>query len=359
MRIPSLLFLILFCGALNLNAQKPGMQMPQGTAGKDYNLLDAQGRKTGVWIRVYKDQPEVMYYKGQFIAGVPAGVFEFYSTSGDRQSVVNHVQDTTINDVTIFYPGGLKVMSQGRYIGSLREGKWVRQKDGLWKSYDSNEVLRSEENYVFGELDGLCKYSYSNSKLVAAYQYKRGIRQGPFTTYYDNGKKEKEGNYLGDELDGEFMSWRENGTLESEGSYVKGLKDGTWFYYNTSGEPEVTVLYKLGKEIKRRNENGTFTEYYENGIPKSEYSYENGKRNGPFREWFDVGQFVQVPGSREDIEAGIMVREKLEGAQIKVEGDYLEDHPEGELIYYSTNGRIEKIETWEGGVLISTRKVGN
>jgi antitoxin component YwqK of YwqJK toxin-antitoxin module len=352
------IFLFLAIGLFPLVAftQKPGKVFPEGTAGVNYNLRDAKGKKHGQWIRVYKDQPSTLYYRGQFTSGIPIGKFEFYSTDGSLSSVVDHVKDSTINDVTFFYPDGSTVKSVGRYLGTLENGKWVRRKDGNWKTYSSAGVLLSDENYTADVLEGSCKYYYPTGKMVALYSYKSGQRSGPFSTWYENGKKEKEGFYLRDDFDGAYKSWHENGAMESEGSYASGVKEGTWYFYSSSGEPEITILYKKGVEVKRKHENGTFTEYYDSGIPKSEYSYESGKRNGPFKEWYDQGQFVQVPGSKEDAEVGIMYREKLEGVQLRIEGDYLNDQLEGDVIYYTEKGTIEKIETWAEGKLISVKE---
>jgi len=360
MKIPHLVFnLLMLTLSLSAFSQKPGTVFPSGEVGVDYNLRDSKGKKEGPWIRVYQEQPSVLYYRGRFKSGIPQGIFEFYAKDGSLLSTVNHVKDSTINDVVFFQPDSKTIKSQGRYTGSVVEGKWVRVKQGNWKTYDPSGMVRSDENYINDFLDGSCKYYYSNGKMVAIYAYVKGKFNGPFSTYYENGKKEKEGFYLNDEFEGDYKSWKENGTLESEGKYLAGLKDGNWNFYATSGMPEVTVLFKKGTEVKRRYENGTFSEYYDNGIPKSEYSYENGMKNGPFNEWFDQGQFVQVPGTPEDVKQGIAFREKLEGTQLRVSGDYVDDHYEGEITFYTPKGRIEKIEVWQNGELITTKAAGN
>lgn len=78
-------------------------------------------------------------------------------------------------------------------------------------------------------------------------------------------------------------------------------------------------------------------------------------KNGPFTEWYDVGQFVQVPASKEDVELGIVYREQLQGTQIKMKGDYLDDKLEGEVVFFRENGSIEKVEEWSVGKLVKTR----
>jgi antitoxin component YwqK of YwqJK toxin-antitoxin module len=78
-------------------------------------------------------------------------------------------------------------------------------------------------------------------------------------------------------------------------------------------------------------------------------------KNGPFTEWYDVGKYVQVPSTDEDREIGIVYREKLDGTQVKMKGDYVDDKLEGEVVYYRENGAIEKVEEWVDGKCIKTR----
>lgn len=353
----SLFALVLFSFfALVTQAQKPGLTFPEGVAGTDYNRLNAKGKKEGAWIRVYQSSPKVLYYKGQFSAGVPTGIFEFYYETGDLRSKVNHVKDTTINDVTNYHPDGVTILSEGRYVGKVIDKKFVRQKQGVWKLYDATGVLRAEENYLDDKLDGICKYMFENGKLISSSQYVAGVKNGPFTEYFDSGKKMREGFYEKDDYAGAFTSYNANGTVESQGKFEFGLREGQWRYNDTSGKPLVTILYKKGTEVKRQQENGTVNEYYESGIPKAEYNYADGKLDGPFQEWYDKGQFVQVPGTKEDLEVGIAYREKLDGTQLKREGDYMNGMLEGDIIYYKENGTIEKVETYTDGKLVNTKK---
>ena len=66
---------------------------------------------------------------------------------------------------------------------------------------------------------------------------------------------------------------------------------------------------------------------------------------------------MQVPGTKEDQEQGIIYRQKLEGTQLRMKGDYVNDKLEGEVVFYRENGNIEKIEEWVDGKLVNTRAV--
>lgn len=346
--------LILLSYAFPSFAQKPGAVWPTGTAGVDYNVTDAKKNRQGPWIRVYGNNPEMLLYRGQFKNNVPVGDWEWYYPTGELMTKMTHINgEAETYNVNYFLDG--KVMSEGKFVVKMIDGKKKRCREGQWKLYNESSVLLAEEFYTDSLLNGQCKYYYPSGKILAVHNFIGGVKNGPFVDYYENGKKEREGTYLAGDFDGDYTSWHENGNKESVGEFYKGQRNGTWYYYKSSGILEVSVLYKNGAETKRKYNEGTFKEYYDSQIPKSEYTYENGMKNGPFTEWYELGQYVQVPGTKEDMEMGIMMREKLEGTQVKMQGDYVNDKLEGEVIYYNEKGLITKIEVYEDGVLKETK----
>lgn len=330
------------------NNIKPGTLFPGGQPGVDYNKKDAKGKRDGLWVQQWRDTRNLLY-RGQYEHGKPVGEWQRFYPDGTLAATMNHIQDTIIVDAVFYHADGITKASQGRFQ--------KKQKEGNWKIWNESAILVSDENFKDSLLDGTCKYFFEGGQLLKLETYKLGRLEGPFTEYYESGKKKSEGNNSGGEKDGPFKQWFDSGTVDCEGKYVKGVQDATWYYNYPDGKPKVTVLYKRGKETKRKYENGTFKEYYDSQIPKSEYSFENGMKSGPFIEWYDKGQYVQVPGSTEDKEMGIIYREKLEGTQIRVKGDYVDDKLEGEVVYYRENGNIEKVEEWADGKLVNTRAV--
>jgi antitoxin component YwqK of YwqJK toxin-antitoxin module len=344
----------LFCGVLILcffavEAQ-PGLVWPQGQAGKDYNVADSKGKRQGPWIRAHAANPKALYYRGQFKDGVPVGEWEWYYESGELMTKMNHIKGDQITDNLTYYEKGGK-MSEGRFEKKKIEGKEKRCREGLWKFYDESGQLKAEEQYTDSLLNGEARYYYSNGKLASMMRYVNGTKEGAFIEFYDNGKKQREGTYLRGTYGGALATWYDTGMKETTGQYTKGLPDGTWYYYKSNGAIEVIVLYKMGKEQKRQYMEGTHMEYYDDGIPKCEYSWESGKKNGPFTEWYDLGHFEMVPDTKEDADLGIRMKEKLVGAVISRTGDYLDDQLEGEIKYFGTKGELIKTENYVGGKL--------
>lgn len=328
--------------------QLPGSIWPKGEAGIDFNVKNAKGQKDGLWIRTYEGSTN-LFSKGTFKKDVPIGVWEKYYLSGELQSIQTHLGKDSVQ-AQIFHTDGKTLMAKGLFV--------KKKKEGNWKMYEPNGILKNDENYTDSILNGACKYFFASGNLWKTLIYKQGIPNGPFTEYFENGKKRSEGTYLLDEKDGEYKAWFENGNPESSGKFVKGQMEGNWYYYNKDGSVQVAILYKLGKETKRKYQNGTIKENYDSGIPKSEYTYEDAKKDGPFTEWYDKGEYVLVEPEDPELKNKGYQKLELQGIQMKVQGDYVNDKYEGDVIYYFEDGRIEKIEEWLNGELVKTKQAG-
>ena len=78
----------------------------------------------------------------------------------------------------------------------------------------------------------------------------RWVRHGLFVEYHENGKRAGEGSYSHGSEEGLWQYFHPNGQLAAEGHYVEGKEEGAWRYWKTTGEPEPSVAYKLGEEVR-------------------------------------------------------------------------------------------------------------
>lgn len=341
--------------AVRSHAQPGSSLLPSGAYGKDYNVLDGQGKRHGDWYRIYKNKPDVLYYKGQYDHGKPVGIWNFYDQESRLISQVDHIQDSTINNVKMFYANG-QVMAEGTYLGALVEGKWKRSKDGLWKLYHQNGALSTIENLKNGKREGLYELFLANGTKVSSCFYLDGELHGAFLEWNEAGKKIRECNYEKGSMHGLAKHFFDDGKLKMQGDYYYGAYDKVWKFNNAQGKQEAFVHYDKGKVVKKIYINADVEEYYESGIPKLICTYIDGKREGAFKEYYDVGKFEMIPGSEEDKKIGIYQREKLVGTVARVEGEYLNDQYEGKIVFRKPNGDIEKIEHWENGKLMNGPK---
>lgn len=342
--------LMVFLWAFAAMAQ-PGKEFPKGEKGKDYNAYNSAGKREGTWIRVYAANPKVMYYKGQFKNGVPFGEFEFYQNNGKLMSKVNHLQDSTLNEVTNFHEDGKTVLSTGRYEGKKIDGSWKRLKEGKWSYYgDGGNLLRTEE-YHNDELNGPSLTYFENGKISFERNFQNGFLNGHSIEYSPEGKVLMKWHYKDNLKHGDYVRNWPNGIKMEEGKYHEGKQDGLWNYYSESGILQRSLVFQKGVIISARLQSGVYTDRYPSGRIKSECEFKDFKRNGTYTEYFDV-----KPDPQPVEEDEVPVEAPNEIKLVKIKAIYVNDKLHGEKKYYKLDGSVEKVENYENGTLKAAGK---
>ena len=92
-------------------------------AQNEFNKLDADGKKDGIWKGVYESKRP--RYEGTFSHGKETGIFKFFDDT--QKGDVIATRDFTANDgssYTIFYDQAKNKVSEGKEVGKVREGEW-------------------------------------------------------------------------------------------------------------------------------------------------------------------------------------------------------------------------------------------
>lgn len=326
--------------------------MPIGEAGVDYNLSDNDGNKNGIWIRVYPNNS--LYYVGSFNHGTPVGQFLYFFETGELMSKIDHPSldsssDSSVQTTAIHYRTNSSVQSSGFYIYIEGEEKPVR--DGSWGYYDDGSKHMKKETYSAGILEGLYWIKSKKGTLVEEGNYVSGEIDGLKTTYYDNGIIRQNINYIAGELEGDFEVFYSNGIPKIEGNYFEGKENLFWKTYQEDGELEQITHYSYGKRVKEIKVNGTFEETFSDGRSKSEYTYRKKMKDGPFRIWYDLGEYVIEDFI--DSETGeTLKRQVLLGTQVSSEGEYVEGKLDGPVYFYNQKGKLTKTEQYRAGELL-------
>lgn len=318
---------------------------PQGERGKDYQI-NSKDKSDGLHYRTY-GKGEI-YYAGIFNDGHPKSNTDFYyyfKEPNGQVMTIHHIQDNHSIILAENYHTNGKLMSTGKYIN--------RKKEGLWKFYSDKGYLTDESMYVNDQINGTQHLFDNSGNVIRIFNYVNGKKDGEWKEFYKDGTKRVIGAYKNDNQHGKVIYYTSRGGFEITGGYHNGQMHGIWQKYNLHGEIEITTKYEYGKKLKERRVNGTFKDYWDNDIPKAQYIYEDGKKNGPFIEWFDMGTWTKVPMDVEGAEQGYDFKLVLQQTQIQREGDYLDGKLEGEVFYYNENGRLIKTETYVNGILES------
>lgn len=203
-------------------------------AQSDFNKLDENGKKHGLWKGFYEDSKRPRY-EGTFEHGKEIGVFNFFDDTKAKSVIAKREFNIKDNSAyTTFFDQKKNKVSEGKEVD--------RKYEGQWKYYHKESTaIMSLDNYKNGALDGKRSVFYPNGKIAEEINFKNGIKEGPYKSYTQNGIVIEETNYRNGEYDGKAIYRESTGKVASEGIYVKGKKRGIWKFY------------KDGKLVKQQN----------------------------------------------------------------------------------------------------------
>lgn len=245
------------------------------------------------------------------------------------------------------------------------------QKNGLWKYFFPNGVVKKEGYYLHGQENGYFKEYDMDGNLLTTAKYADGVKLEDVAElvklevrkdYYPDGKVKvaatynKQGNLEGvrreygpdgtidksyifrngiligegivtekGERDGFWREYYDDGIVRAEGKYEKDLKAGKWKFYHRNGEVEQEGSYKNGKA------EGDWRWYYPSGEILREESYYNGLQDGPMTEYDEAGNIITRGEYIEGKENGEWYYKVGES---EIRGTYAEGMRNGEWKYW-------------------------
>ena len=317
---------------------------PSGELGVDYNIENSAGQKHGEWMRVWPNGS--IYYKGKFENGTPVGLFEYFYETGELMSSLEHTPDQT---AATHYRSDGTLQSTGAYTPYAQGAE--PQRNGTWRFFDEQGTHIRLETYANGKLDGRYWVKDYNGKIVEDGNYKDGEKTGVWKSYYENGNVSQQASYLNGEFEGEFITYHTNGMTRMKGNYIEGHEDGSWRSYADSGELELIIKYQFGKRLTEIRINGYFEDTFVDGRTKTEYTYRNKLKDGPYRIFYDQGEYIIEAFI--DPETGEQLQRRvLHGTQVSEEGNYVEGKLHGPVYHYNEKGALIKTVNYNMGEII-------
>jgi antitoxin component YwqK of YwqJK toxin-antitoxin module len=205
------------------------------SAQDDINKMDAQGKRHGLWKKMYPGTKQLRY-EGTFEHGKEVGTFKFYCEEcKDKPMAVKEFNANDDISYVKYYTIKGKLVSEGKMKDKDRIGEWIYYHE------KSNEIM-TKEQYVNGKLDGIKTTYYPNGKITEEITYKNGVMEGENNYYSVDGKLLKKLNYKNEKLQGPATYYDANGNVTIEGFYKNDKKDGLWKYYK-NGKVELEETY--------------------------------------------------------------------------------------------------------------------
>jgi len=217
---------------------------------QDFNKLDANGKKDGLWKGTYEISKRPRY-EGTFSHGKEIGLFKFFDDT--KKGDVVATRDFSTNDgsaYTIFYDQNKNKVSEGKVIGKNYEGEWKYY-------HKASKVIMITENYKNGKLEGLRTVFYPNSKIAEEMTYKNGLKEGIYKSFGQNGSPLELTTYKNNQYEGDAVFYDVDGAVASKGKFVNGKKAGMWQFF------------EKGKLVKEVNMSDPKSNYQADSKPKS------------------------------------------------------------------------------------------
>lgn len=319
------------------------------------NLTDSKGLKQGRWIGKYENGKK--RYEGNFKDGYPAGEFIYFYESGEKNAEMFFSDKGKRSKAKYFHLNGV-LMGKGNYVG--------QEKDSTWLYYDDREILSQEENYAEGKKQGVSKVFYLDGSVAEERNFRNNVEHGMCKQFFKGGKVKFEADYVDGNPDGKVTFYHPNGQIKSTGLYQYAVKNGEWISYNEDGSVYTVETFVKGVAVKLKKENGIFITQYPNGDIMEEFTYRNGMKNGPFKEYYDKPIEPREPKDTsqkameewETLYSDVKLfddQHVAEAPKIKAQGNYLNDKLDGEVTYYHISGAIDKVEFYKDGVLMKKK----
>jgi antitoxin component YwqK of YwqJK toxin-antitoxin module len=210
----------------------------------DFNKLDNNGKKHGVWKGLYPESKRVRY-EGSFEHGKEVGIFNYYDDTKAQSIIATREFTAKDNSVyTIFYDQRKNKVSEGKQVNKLFEGQWK------YYHQNSKEVM-TIENYKNGKLEGLRTVFYPSTKIAEETNYSNGLKNGLYKKYSEKDAVVlEESNYKNGEYDGLAIYRDPLGNIVAQGKYVNGKKKGIWQFYENGKLVSEENMSKVKKVVK-------------------------------------------------------------------------------------------------------------
>ncbi|MBI1266566.1 MAG: hypothetical protein GC193_03940 [Cryomorphaceae bacterium] len=333
-----------------------------------------------------------------------------YSLEGISQA------DTLGVPTKFFYENGV-LSSEGPMINGLPDGFWkTYYEDGNLKTAGNRKNHLLEGEWFFNRPDGTLEriITYSADKrngytkefsadsiVIAQIPYEGDIRSGLATYFYETGERYRETTFVNNKEEGKGYEYDKdgrvitnltyqngflrsiekinryqdgqrtgywidlypNGVKKEEGNYRYGLRNGVFKFYNKKGDLDKMEQYVDG-ELMKDSELAVILdirkEYYPDGRLKLVGSYNEGSKQGVFREYNEEGVLSNGYLYEENLKIGEGVIDpegKYQGpwklfyptGELRAEGSYVDGLREGPWKFYFTNGKVEQLGNYKTG----------
>jgi len=291
------------------------------------NRHDRNGLRQGKWKYFHEDGSLRM--EGSFRKGKREGFFKTYDRLGNLTDIRKFVDDKEVIDVPEI--SALQVVTEYFETGVISRITTLRNgiPEGVSREYNEDGTVAQAIVYAAGNIIG------------KGVMDEEGKREGIWEEYYVNGNLKARGTYRNDLKVGNWVYYHENGQLEQQGVYAENGKPlGKWVWYYENGNLWREEFFINGLQ------DGLVTEFDPYGNVISEGEYFEGLEEG---KWIYNLENHRIEGTYTAGQRNGMWRHFYANGQLSFEGQFINDVPNGNHIFYWENGNKKDEENYVMG----------
>ncbi len=201
----------------------------------------------------------------------------------------------------------------------------------------------------------------------------QGRKQGTWKKYFSNGMLRYEGQFKDDQPYGEFiyyspydyvlarttfiskdisytLMFHKNGNRRAEGKNIKEQRDSVWIFFDQDGIKVSEESYRMG--VKHGDEKV----FFDNGELTQIIPWKNGIKEGVWKQYYLGGQLKGQGSFKNNVWSGEVIFYDLDG-NVNAKGNYQEGLKEGEWQYFDEEGKVLSKEWYSQGVFVKQEGV--
>lgn len=302
----------------------------------------SQGERHGNMLAYYENGNKAE--EGVFEAGQIVGEVIKYYSNGNRSAIIPYAKGVPHGNAMEWY-------EEGALKASLRYKEGVLHSDGKTPAvifYAEDRSIQEVQDFQQGAPVGTHVKYHENGKEAYKVSYKQGKKEGKEQFFSLTGELLGEGLYKGGVPRGKHEKKTPQGTLiyqavyDEEGKLLEPIRE----FSDQGIKIAEYTPYEHSYE-------GAFCLWYENGNPKTEHFYKQGRLEGSIREYYENGQ-KKLQGNYHNNQKEGLFEEWYEEGQLAFVGSFKQGDRDGASTEWYKDGQIRKEEFYVGGQLDKT-----
>ncbi len=241
--------------------------------------------------------------------------------------------------------GAFNISNESDRARFLHQGEMNPTRQGLWKIYSVDGVLRYQATYVNGIIEGEERTYYANGTLAQIINYHQGWKNGWSIAYATNGTDTMYcGNHLNNRRTGIWRSYHTNGRIYEITQYTPdGMGALQLLKADENGKVQVKAVYNKEKKQMERSY------YYEDGTLGNLYVLKDGYKHDDSYEYYKSGKLKLT---REYDKDGIVHEAKMyyESGALRMRSTLKDNKMDGKSTEWYESGNKKSEGIWVNGL---------